>query len=304
MAGLGLHFGAALGDRADEVDADRLAHRRHPVGDHGQGGGPRADALDQARHDAAVQQPDRLAQLVAQLDPDPGVVGIVVEPLGADQLVEVGNAARADRRPSAPTLARPRLSFRDPWPRASTRRLRRVGFRAGMELSNDQKAILRLLAQRGAAGYDDLTALLGISAAEVHERAQGGGGPARSRRDPGALDPGRQPEPSRPPRSHRSRRASRPTPSPRRQPKPAPAPAPAPPAAKRRRRAARPTQARAAQRAAAPAPRSPPGVAVVVALIVILAVSGGDDSGDDTTAASGESTPAPKKPSTPAPTRN
>jgi len=41
-----------------------------------------------------------------------------------------------------------------------------------MELSNDQKAILRLLAQRGAAGYDDLTALMGLDAAEVHERAK------------------------------------------------------------------------------------------------------------------------------------
>ena len=41
-----------------------------------------------------------------------------------------------------------------------------------MELSNDQKAILRLLAQRGAAGYEDLTALMGMSAAEVHEKAK------------------------------------------------------------------------------------------------------------------------------------
>jgi len=39
-------------------------------------------------------------------------------------------------------------------------------------LSDDQKAILRLLAQRGAAGYEDLSALLGISVAEVHERAK------------------------------------------------------------------------------------------------------------------------------------
>jgi hypothetical protein len=38
-------------------------------------------------------------------------------------------------------------------------------------LSDDQKAILRLLAQRGAAGYDDLAALMGISADEVHRRA-------------------------------------------------------------------------------------------------------------------------------------
>jgi hypothetical protein len=39
-------------------------------------------------------------------------------------------------------------------------------------LSDDQKAILRLLAQRGAQGYDDLAALLGISVDEVHARAK------------------------------------------------------------------------------------------------------------------------------------
>lgn len=41
-----------------------------------------------------------------------------------------------------------------------------------MALSDDQKAILRLLAQRGAQGYDDLAALMGISVEEVHRRAQ------------------------------------------------------------------------------------------------------------------------------------
>jgi hypothetical protein len=39
-------------------------------------------------------------------------------------------------------------------------------------LSDDQKAILRLLAQRGAQGYDDLAALMGISVEEVHQRAK------------------------------------------------------------------------------------------------------------------------------------
>jgi hypothetical protein len=39
-------------------------------------------------------------------------------------------------------------------------------------LSDDQKAILRLLAQRGAQGYDDLAALMGISVDEVHSRAK------------------------------------------------------------------------------------------------------------------------------------
>ncbi|MGE5335837.1 MAG: AsnC family protein, partial [Nitrososphaerota archaeon] len=41
-----------------------------------------------------------------------------------------------------------------------------------MALSDDQKAILRLLAQRGADGYSDLAALLGTSVEEVHSRAK------------------------------------------------------------------------------------------------------------------------------------
>jgi hypothetical protein len=39
-------------------------------------------------------------------------------------------------------------------------------------LSDDQKAILRLLAQRGEQGYEDLAALMGISVGEVHARAR------------------------------------------------------------------------------------------------------------------------------------
>lgn len=41
-----------------------------------------------------------------------------------------------------------------------------------MPLSDDQKAILRLLAQRGEQGYADLAALMGISVDEVHARAK------------------------------------------------------------------------------------------------------------------------------------
>ncbi|HEU5252520.1 MAG TPA: AsnC family protein [Solirubrobacterales bacterium] len=41
-----------------------------------------------------------------------------------------------------------------------------------MALSDDQKAILRLLAQRGEQGYEDLSALMGISAEEVYRRAK------------------------------------------------------------------------------------------------------------------------------------
>jgi hypothetical protein len=39
-------------------------------------------------------------------------------------------------------------------------------------LSDDQKAILRLLSQRGEQGYEDLSALMGVDAAEVHRRAK------------------------------------------------------------------------------------------------------------------------------------
>jgi len=39
-------------------------------------------------------------------------------------------------------------------------------------LSDDQKAILRLLSQRGEQGYADLSALIGVDAAEVHRRAK------------------------------------------------------------------------------------------------------------------------------------
>jgi hypothetical protein len=40
-------------------------------------------------------------------------------------------------------------------------------------LSDDQKAILRLLSQRGEQGYEDLSALMGIGADEVYARAMG-----------------------------------------------------------------------------------------------------------------------------------
>jgi len=181
-----------------------------------------------------------------------------------------------------------------------------------MELSNDQKAILRLLAQRGADGYDDLTALMGISADEVHAKAQEaaaqleadgipapaipppGGAGAESTPAPEAHapppEPEAKPEPTAPV-------PAEPDPTPAATPaKPAPAatPAPTPPATASqppRKSPAKPSGAR-------PRPALPKsggaraalaaGVAVVIALVIVLAVSGGDDSGDTTTAA-GES---------------
>lgn len=74
-----------------------------------------------------------------------------------------------------------------------------------MALSDDQKAILRLLSQRGAQGYDDLSALMGVSAAEVHRRAQQAaseleseGIPAPSIPEPDGSAPAAAPPPPEP----------------------------------------------------------------------------------------------------------
>lgn len=99
-----------------------------------------------------------------------------------------------------------------------------------MALSDDQKAILRLLRQRGAAGYDDLAALMGISVEEVHRRAKqaaadleaegipapeiptpgGGAGPPSVAKD-GEAPPG-GPTPPKPPREARSEKKAAPEP--------------------------------------------------------------------------------------------
>lgn len=87
-----------------------------------------------------------------------------------------------------------------------------------MALSDDQKAILRLLNQRGEQGYEDLSALMGIGVAEVHRRAQqaaaeleaegipapviptppGGGGDSPSVAKDGEAPPGESPPPTVP----------------------------------------------------------------------------------------------------------
>ncbi len=61
-----------------------------------------------------MEEADGLAQLVAELDPDPRMVGIVVEPLGPDEGVEVGVEPARVVGHRGRTLAAPRLSFRDP----------------------------------------------------------------------------------------------------------------------------------------------------------------------------------------------
>ncbi len=157
-----------------------------------------------------------------------------------------------------------------------------------MELSNDQKAILRLLAQRGAAGYDDLSALLGVDTTEVHERAKAAaaqleadGIPAPSIPTPGTAAPEAPaapvaPTPTPPPTPPKPAAPAEPkavAPS-------APAPAPKP-------KTSRPPKLSLPKSGGARAALAA-GAVVVVALIVILAVSGGGNSGGTTSAGAGE----------------
>jgi hypothetical protein len=161
-------------------------------------------------------------------------------------------------------------------------------------LSEDQKAILRLLAQRGAQGYEDLSALMGISTEEVHSRAkqaaatlEAEGIPAPSIPAPdgsGAEPAGSVPAPKPPVES---------APAPEK-PQPGP-PAPVPPPA---------------------LPKGPPkpplgkelkllenrglwailaGVAIVVIFVVILLVSGGGSDSSSTTTSGGSGAEAAEK---------
>jgi hypothetical protein len=172
-----------------------------------------------------------------------------------------------------------------------------------MELSNDQKAILRLLSQRGADGYEDLTALLGIDAAEVHERAKAAaaqleadGIPAPSIPAPETVETTATPELTKPgPASEPTPEpvASAPAPPPVQSEPPAPAKPVAPPA---------PTPVAKAEPSQPPKLSLPKsggaraalaaGIAIVVALIVVILVSGGGNSGDTATTATSESTTA------------
>jgi hypothetical protein len=163
-------------------------------------------------------------------------------------------------------------------------------------LSDDQKAILRLLSQRGEQGYEDLSALMGISADEVHARAKaaaaelemegipapaiprppGGGDDSPSVAKDGEAPPGESspPKPAPPP--------------PRSQPEPPPPPPPPPPAPALPRGEKKPPlrkelkllEGRGLWALLA-------GAAVVVLFVVFIFVGGdGTDSGDDTTATS------------------
>ncbi|HEU5106585.1 MAG TPA: AsnC family protein [Solirubrobacterales bacterium] len=159
-----------------------------------------------------------------------------------------------------------------------------------MALSDDQKAILRLLAQRGAAGYDDLSALLGISVEEVHKRAKdaaaaleadgipaplipepvGGAGSPSVAKD-GEAPPG-EPAPPKPPAKPPVAPAAEPT-------RALPKGKPKPPLKKELKL----LEGRGLWAIVA-------GVAIVILFVIFIFVSGGDDdSGDSSANASADS---------------
>ena len=135
-----------------------------------------------------------------------------------------------------------------------------------MPLSDDQKAMLRVLAQR-EEGYEDMAALMGISVEELRRRvkealAEVGEEETASE----AAAPPEQPSAPEPP-------APTPTPEPT---PPPPAPAPAPPAPSAPRSRSRPAGRLPKDRGALIGLGL--GMLVLVAMAIVLAVSGGESS--------------------------
>jgi hypothetical protein len=164
-------------------------------------------------------------------------------------------------------------------------------------LSNDQRAMLRLLAQR-EQGYEDIAALMGLSVDEVRAKVadalaqlqEEGAAPPQP---PAAADP--EPEPVVPAPPAPEPPAAEPTPA-RKQPNPlyddfppaggaAQKPQPTASAHSKVSRPKLTLPSAGGARAAIAA-----GLAALVLVIVILVVGGGDDSGDTTTPAATGST--------------
>jgi outer membrane biosynthesis protein TonB len=176
-------------------------------------------------------------------------------------------------------------------------------------LSDDQKAILRLLSQRGEQGYEDLSALMGVDPAEVHRRAKqaaeqlegegipapaipdppggvgGGGGDSPSVAKDGESPPGESPPPVEPPPTvpaepqEPAPEVVHSSPTPQAKPKPT-----VKTESKPRERRPR-TLKEDAQRLKALEGRGLwailAGVAIVVLFLVFIFVGGDDDSGSD-----------------------
>jgi hypothetical protein len=158
-------------------------------------------------------------------------------------------------------------------------------------LTDDQKAMLRLLSERGEEGYDDIAALLGISVEEVRQRVKealaevaGPGTTAPDAQEPSAAAP---PPPAQPPQPVVEKAPSPPAAPPAPEP-PAPAakaPAPTTPTGKRPPKL---------PRVKLPKDRGAliglgAGALVLVIFVIVLIVGGGGGGSSSTeTAASSE----------------
>ncbi len=145
-----------------------------------------------------------------------------------------------------------------------------------MALSEDQKAMLRLLAQRGEQGYEDLGALLGIGTDEVYAKAQEAAAQLEAEGIPAPRVP---PPPGAPtPKPARVAKPAPPQEAAAEPPPPAPQPGPTPPS----RSGLELPSGKGAKAAIAA------GALVVLGFVLILLLSGGDDSGSDGSAASND----------------
>ena len=157
-----------------------------------------------------------------------------------------------------------------------------------MALTDDQKAMLRLLSQRGEEGYGDIAALMGISIEEVRERVNEALAEAAG---PGVATPEVQepPAPTAPPSP-----APEPPQPVAQQPPAQPTPEPPAPAAK----TSAPKASAGKQRAKLPHVKAPKdrgaliglcaGALVVVILVIVLIVGGDGGGSTSTTAGSAE----------------
>jgi hypothetical protein len=151
-----------------------------------------------------------------------------------------------------------------------------------MALSEDQKAMLRLLAQRGEQGYEDLSALMGIGVDEVHAKAleaaaelEAEGIPAPAIPPPPGSAPAATPPPVPVERA--------PEPEPETQSPPSPPPEPAKPTAKpspKRPKRTPPPRPKVSLPGGGAGAALAAGTLVVIALVLVLVLSGGEDSGD------------------------
>lgn len=179
-----------------------------------------------------------------------------------------------------------------------------------MALSDDQKAILRLLAQRGSQGYEDLAALMGISADEVHRRAQQAAADleAEGIPAPSIPEPGGEAGPPSVAKDGEAPAGGPPSPE---------APKPVAPSQKQKPEPVKPIphhehghgpkeiahEAKLLENRGLWAILA--GVAIIVLFVVILFVSGGDDGSDSSSATTASATQSNcEKPTAAAPKAN